>query len=173
MRLSQHPATGSRSPSHLLIFSSHTMQLTIVSTFVALLFSATASLAVPVEGYQGHTVGVPLPPKVPVQVFNATVGYNATHTHLGARSDLAARQVYTGDATYFYPGLGAPVNLFDSKRYVLMCVLVDVDAVVRTLSTSTSSHSTPRWVHTVSLSLGAAANNLRSSGTTEPTAGAA
>ena len=83
------------------------MQFTIVSAFVALLCAATASLAAPVEGYQGHTVGVPVPPKMPVQVFNATVGYNATHSPLAGRSNLAARQAYSGDATWYYPGLGA------------------------------------------------------------------
>lgn len=83
------------------------MQFTIFSTLISLLFAAAVSLAIPAEGYHGYTVGVPLPPKMPVQVFNATAGYNATHAHLAGRSNLAARQAYSGDATYFYPGLGA------------------------------------------------------------------
>ncbi|KAF8602119.1 hypothetical protein BDV93DRAFT_545520 [Ceratobasidium sp. AG-I] len=83
------------------------MKLFIVSAVVTLLAAARASVAVPTQGYHGYTVGVPLPPKMPVQIFNATAGYNATHAHLASRSDLAARQAYSGQATWFYPGLGA------------------------------------------------------------------
>ncbi|KAH7317504.1 RlpA-like double-psi beta-barrel-protein domain-containing protein-containing protein [Rhizoctonia solani] len=92
------------------------MQLSLISFVLTLLTTSLLALAAPAAPAAPAAALVPaavLP--AGVHLYNATAGYNATHglpynkeVHgpLTAH-DLAARQAYTGDATYFYPGLGA------------------------------------------------------------------
>ncbi|KEP52019.1 putative riboflavin-aldehyde forming enzyme [Rhizoctonia solani 123E] len=83
--------------------------LSIVLTFLTTSFLALAAPAI--------TTGFVPPVVLPggVKLYNATAGYNATHglpydknAHGPlTQRDLQARQAYSGDATFFYPGLGA------------------------------------------------------------------
>ncbi|KAH7308259.1 hypothetical protein B0J17DRAFT_725251 [Rhizoctonia solani] len=111
--------------------------LTLLTTS-SLVFAAPAAPAAPAAALVPAAV---LP--VGVHLYNATAGYNATHglpynkeVHgpLTAR-DLAARQAYTGDATYFYPGLGACSGTNNQYEHV-----VALNAPVSSLSGSTTMH---------------------------------
>ncbi|EUC55970.1 vegetative incompatibility protein HET-E-1, putative, partial [Rhizoctonia solani AG-3 Rhs1AP] len=88
------------------------MQFSIISFALTLITTSLLALAAP-----AIPAGV-----VPAAVFpaginlsNATAGYNATHGLAYNKElhgpltqrDLVARQSYSGDATFFYPGLGA------------------------------------------------------------------
>ncbi|CUA73604.1 hypothetical protein RSOLAG22IIIB_10906 [Rhizoctonia solani] len=82
--------------------------LSIVLTAFTTSFLALAAPTIPAE---------PVPAVAPpagVRLYNATAGYNATHgisyenVHKQLiRRNLQARQAFTGDATYYYAGLGA------------------------------------------------------------------
>ncbi|KDN36823.1 hypothetical protein RSAG8_10605, partial [Rhizoctonia solani AG-8 WAC10335] len=84
----------------------------ILSIFFTCLTTSLLALAAPAI----PTGLVPnVAPPVGVKLYNATAGYNATHglpydknVHGPlTQRDLQVRQAYTGDATFFYPGLGA------------------------------------------------------------------
>ncbi|CCO33209.1 hypothetical protein BN14_07282 [Rhizoctonia solani AG-1 IB] len=88
------------------------MQFSFVSIAISLLASSLFALAAPAAPaalVPAHT------PPVGVKLYNATAGYNATHglpykTNVHGpltQRDLKPRQAYSGDATWFYPGLGA------------------------------------------------------------------
>jgi hypothetical protein len=96
------------------------MKFSIVSAAFTLLTTSLLALAAPATP-NVNAAALPagfrpaVAPPAGVQLFNATAGYNATHglpydkTLHGppTKRDLMARQAYSGDATYFYPGLGA------------------------------------------------------------------
>ncbi|KAJ1302884.1 hypothetical protein OPQ81_003183 [Rhizoctonia solani] len=88
------------------------MQFNLISIALTILTTSLLALAAPAT-----PAGIlpAIAPPAGVRLYNATAGYNATHglpynkkLHgpLSERS-LKARQAYTGQATYFEPGLGA------------------------------------------------------------------
>ncbi|EUC55968.1 riboflavin aldehyde-forming enzyme, putative, partial [Rhizoctonia solani AG-3 Rhs1AP] len=88
------------------------MQFSIISYALTLITTSLLALAAPAIP-AGVVPAVVLP--AGINLSNATAGYNATHGLAYNKElhgpltqrDLVARQSYSGDATFFYPGLGA------------------------------------------------------------------
>ncbi|CEL59075.1 hypothetical protein RSOLAG1IB_09062 [Rhizoctonia solani AG-1 IB] len=94
------------------------MHFSLFSIAISLLAPSLLALAAPAVTAATAATAALVPaytPPVGVKLYNATAGYNATHglpykTNVHGpltQRDLKARQAYSGDATWFYPGLGA------------------------------------------------------------------
>ncbi|GAB1524857.1 hypothetical protein RhiTH_008013 [Rhizoctonia solani] len=94
------------------------MHFSFLSVFLTLLTTslfAVAAPATPATPAASAALVPALAPPVGAKLYNATAGYNATHGLPYDKNlhgplterDLKARQAFTGDATWFYPGLGA------------------------------------------------------------------
>ncbi|KAB5587383.1 hypothetical protein CTheo_9181 [Ceratobasidium theobromae] len=116
-------------------FTTVSATFALLSTSVLALVAPPAARAVTTTRLQTTATASPrVPPVVPAaappagaKVFKATAGYNATHGLPYDKSprvpttkrDLVARQSYSGQATWFYPGLGACGGENSEYEYVV------------------------------------------------------